>query len=117
VLANAMRLDQVIISFISNAVKYAPNSKHIQVITRITPDRELYFGVRDFGIGIQEENLEQVFGKFFRVSDDASQAQGLGIGLYICAEILKRHNARLGVSSDYGNGSLFYFTMPLLDHE
>ncbi|MDE3247708.1 MAG: response regulator [Bacteroidota bacterium] len=110
--ANAVRLEQVIINFISNAIKYAPSSK-IEVITRIDDGDNLYFGVRDHGIGISPEDQENIFGKFYRVSDSARNVQGLGIGLYICAEILRRHHASFGVESKSGEGSLFYFSIPL----
>lgn len=110
--ANAVRLEQVIINFISNAVKYAPSS-NIEVITRIDDTDSLYFGVRDHGIGISPEDQENIFGKFYRVSDSARNVQGLGIGLYICAEILRRHQAIFGVESKAGEGSLFYFSIPL----
>ena len=113
---NTERIEQVIINFISNAVKYSPNSREIEVITKITPSRELYFGVKDSGIGISPENQGNIFGKFYRVADTALQAQGLGIGLYICSEILKNHNAEFGVISEHGNGSLFYFTIPVADN-
>jgi signal transduction histidine kinase len=111
---NAVRLEQVIINFISNAVKYAPNSNEIEIITRLTPSNELYFGVQDHGIGISAENQVNVFGKFYRVSETNRHAQGLGIGLYICAEILKRHHSDFGVVSEPGKGSLFYFTLPVV---
>lgn len=111
---NALRLEQVIINFISNAIKYSPKSKQIEVIARVTPANELYFGVKDWGIGISAENQVHVFGKFYRVSEASLHASGLGIGLYICSEILKRHNAAFGVESEPGNGSLFYFTLPVV---
>jgi len=110
---NAERLEQVIINFISNAVKYSPDSKEIELITKITASNELYFGVKDSGIGISPESHENIFGKFYRVAEASRHAQGLGIGLYICSEILKRHNAEYGVISEYGKGSLFYFTIPV----
>ncbi len=113
---NAVRLEQVIINFISNAVKYSPKSKEIEVITSITPGNELYFGVKDWGIGILPENQQNVFGKFYRVSEASLYAQGLGIGLYICSEILERHGADFGVTSEPGKGSLFYFTIPLIQN-
>jgi len=112
---NALRLEQVIINFISNAVKYSPKSKEIEIITAVTPDNELYFAVKDWGIGISRENQEHIFSKFYRVSEASQHASGLGIGLYICSEILKRHNADFGVISEPGDGSLFYFKLPLLD--
>ncbi|MEO5681701.1 MAG: ATP-binding protein [Chitinophagaceae bacterium] len=116
VIGNPERLEQVIINFISNAVKYAAKSKEIEVITKIAPLNKLYFGVQDHGIGIPPEIQENIFGKFYRASDASLHAQGLGIGLYICAEILKRHQADFGVTSTPGEGSLFYFTLPLADN-
>ena len=114
---NALRLEQVIINFISNAIKYSPKSRQIEVITRLTPANELYFGVKDWGIGISSENQAHVFGKFYRVSEASLHASGLGIGLYICSEILKRHSAAFGVESEPGNGSLFYFRIPVISKE
>ena len=112
---NAVRLEQVIINFISNAIKYAPESNEIEVITKMTGNGQLYFGVQDKGIGIAPENQANVFGKFYRVSEASKHAQGLGIGLYICAEILKRHQSEFGVESEPGKGSLFYFTLPVTE--
>lgn len=113
VLANEMRLEQVLINFISNAVKYTPAAKAVDVITRIQPDGKLYFAIKDYGIGIPEKDRESIFNKFFRVSDAESTPQGLGIGLYICSEILRRHNADFGVESELGKGSTFWFTLPV----
>lgn len=116
ILANAIRLEQVIINFISNAIKYSPRKKDVEVITEITPDNKLFVGVKDWGIGISEETKANIFNKFYRVNEASKYAQGLGIGLYICAEILQRHNADFGVESEIGNGSLFYFTIPLISN-
>ncbi|MFT3704714.1 MAG: response regulator [Agriterribacter sp.] len=114
---NDVRLEQVIINFISNAFKYSPGKKEIEIITKVTEKNELYFGVKDWGIGIDEKNQCDVFAKFYRVSGAATHAQGLGIGLYICAEILKRHGSDFGVVSKPGEGSLFYFTLPLIENK
>jgi signal transduction histidine kinase/DNA-binding response OmpR family regulator len=115
ILASDIRLEQVIINFISNAVKYSPQSKYIEVLTELTPKNQLYFAVRDWGIGISAENQKDIFSKFYRVSEATTYAQGLGMGLYICAEILKRHGADFGVISEPGKGALFYFKMPLIN--
>ncbi len=112
ILANEIRLEQVIINFISNAVKYSHQNNEVEIFTEITAANELYFSVKDYGIGISPENQKNIFSKFYRVSEGPPYAQGLGIGLYICAEILKRHNANYGVKSEPGKGSLFYFTIP-----
>ncbi len=111
---NDVRLEQVILNFLTNAIKYAPSSKEIHLITEIRKDNTLYFAVKDFGIGISEEDQQNVFTKFFRVAQPTSHIQGLGIGLYICAEILKRHNVIFGVESEPGKGSSFYFIIPII---
>jgi signal transduction histidine kinase len=116
IMANDIRLEQVIINFISNAVKYSPHNKYIEVLTELTPQKQLYFAVRDWGIGISAETQKDIFSKFYRVSEATSCAQGLGMGLYICAEILKRHGAYFGVISEPGKGALFYFNIPLINN-
>jgi signal transduction histidine kinase/DNA-binding response OmpR family regulator len=115
IMANDIRLEQVIINFISNAVKYSPQNKYIEVLTEFTFGNELYFAVKDWGIGISPENQKNIFSKFYRVSEAARCAQGLGMGLYICAEILKRHHADFGVISEPGEGALFYFSVPIIN--
>jgi signal transduction histidine kinase len=112
---NAQRLEQVLINLISNAVKYSVLDKNIAITTSITADNKLYCGVKDWGIGISEDKQKAVFDKFYRVGDPMTFAQGLGVGLYISAEILKVHGADFGVTSKPGNGSLFYFTIPVLN--
>jgi signal transduction histidine kinase len=114
--ANALRLEQVIINFVSNAIKYSPRNKAVEVITEVRPGNKLFVGVKDWGIGISEEMQANVFSKFYRVNEASRYAQGLGIGLYICSEILQRHHADFGVESELGKGSLFYFTIPLISN-
>ena len=112
IIGNAVRLEQVIINFLTNAIKYAPDSTEIHVFAEVRNTKEFYFGVQDFGIGIPKESQADIFGKFFRVNHAAKHIQGLGIGLYICSEILKIHSAKFGVVSEPGKGSLFYFILP-----
>jgi two-component system sensor histidine kinase/response regulator len=73
---------------------------------------QLYVGVKDFGIGMLPEQQHHVFDKFYRVEETSQRFQGLGIGLYISAEIIRRHGGQIGVKSEYGKGSEFYFLMP-----
>ncbi|SMC75109.1 hybrid sensor histidine kinase/response regulator [Pedobacter nyackensis] len=110
--ADEMRIEQVIVNFLTNAIKYSPGTKEIQ-INIDTSENELYLGVRDFGIGIAPELQKSVFEKFYRVEETAIHFQGLGIGLYISAEIIQRHGGEVGVKSKLGEGSEFYFTLPL----
>jgi signal transduction histidine kinase len=69
--------------------------------------------VKDYGIGIPKDHQSNIFGKFYRVEESAGQFQGLGIGLYICAEIIRRHGGEYGVESEPGKGSTFYFSIPM----
>ncbi len=107
------RIEQVIINYLTNAVKYSPESKEIHIGTDIRPDGRLWVQVRDFGIGIRKDHQPNIFSKFYRVEETANRFQGLGIGLYICAEIIRRHEGEYGVESEPGEGSVFYFSVPI----
>jgi len=110
--ADEMRIEQVIINFLTNAIKYSPGTSeiHIKVEER---GEHVYVGVKDFGIGINADQQKNVFEKFYRVEETAIHFQGLGIGLYISAEIIRRHHGEVGVQSVPGEGSEFYFSIPL----
>ena len=107
------RIEQVIINYLTNAVKYSPENKDIHIETDIRPDGCLRVSVRDFGIGIRKDHQANIFSKFYRVEEAANRFQGLGIGLYICAEIIRRHEGKYGVESEPGQGSVFYFSVPI----
>ncbi len=110
-----MRIEQVIINYLTNAVKYSPDNKEIHIETTVSPDNALSVKVRDFGIGIPKAHQANIFSKFYRVEESANRFQGLGIGLYICAEIIRRHAGEFGVESEPGHGSAFYFSVPVLE--
>ena len=76
-------------------------------------EKAVKVSVTDFGIGIPEYKQESVFQKFYRVEESSLKFQGMGIGLYICSEIIKQHEGTIGVSSKINEGSTFYFTLPL----
>lgn len=107
------RLQQVVINLLSNATKYSPDIKNI-IVTVKEKNEELIFSVRDHGIGISPENLENVFKRYFRVEDRAMRFQGMGIGLFISKEIINKHNGKMWVESEIGVGSTFYFSIPLV---
>lgn len=108
-----MRIEQVIINYLTNAVKYSPDRKEIDIQAQVRPNERLFVEVRDYGIGIRKDQQANIFSKFYRVEESASRFQGLGIGLYICAEIIRRHEGEFGVESEPGHGSAFYFSVPL----
>jgi len=107
------RLTQVLINLLSNAVKYSPRQKEVKVTIEQRTDH-LIVSVADQGIGIYKDHLKKIFERYYRVNQqDAIQFQGLGIGLYITYEIIKRHGGKLWVESTYGKGSTFYFSLPV----
>jgi signal transduction histidine kinase len=112
VFGDEMRIEQVIINFITNAIKYSPGTHEIEIFSRLC-DGEIYIAVKDFGIGMSKEHQQKVFGKFYRVEETSERFQGLGIGLFICQEIIQRHQGTIGVKSTPGKGSEFYFYLPL----
>ncbi|WJK45683.1 PAS domain S-box protein [Chitinophagaceae bacterium DXS] len=111
VYADKQRIEQVIINLLSNAVKYSPRANVVKVETH-KEDHRAILAIRDFGIGIKEELQEHIFSRFYRVEDQANQP-GLGIGLYICKEIIHRHNGHLYVESSPAEGSIFWFDIPI----
>jgi len=116
VFGDEIRLEQVVINFITNAIKYAPGTNQVNVTINIK-DGELYLAVKDFGIGISKEQQEKIFDKFYRVEENSNRFNGLGIGLYICSEIINRHGGKIGVNSVPDEGSEFYFIIPITEEE
>jgi len=107
-----LRLEQVINNLISNAIKYSPAADKI-IIKSFVVLNELYVSVKDFGIGIAPENLENIFTAYYRVKNTSADFEGLGIGLYLCSEIVKSHLGKIWVHSDPAQGSTFYFKLPI----
>ncbi len=106
------RLQQVVNNLLTNAVKYSPDSPDVFIHIEQTSN-EIKVAVKDNGIGIPKHILNRIFERYYRVEEHAIQFQGLGIGLFICSEIIKRHNGKLWVESEQGKGSTFYFTIPV----
>jgi len=108
------RIGQVVTNLITNAIKYSPNSEKIIVHTSVK-DGEVILCVEDFGIGISGDDQKKVFEQFYRVSGDMQHTfPGLGLGLYISSEIIKREGGRIWVNSTPGEGSSFCFALPLI---
>jgi PAS domain S-box-containing protein len=112
VCADAERINQVIVNLFNNAIKYAPESKTIKIhIEKVTDMAKI--SITDNGPGITTEKLTHLFDRYYRVETHGIQGSGLGLGLYICAEIIKKHNGQIGVNSELGKGSTFWFILPL----
>jgi len=113
--ADKEKLTSVVSNLISNAIKYSDYASAIVVRSEIVGDTVMV-SVTDTGIGIRQHDLEKLFDRFYRVeSTQTKTISGFGIGLYLSAEIIRRHNGKIWAESTYGAGSTFYFTLPLVD--
>jgi two-component system phosphate regulon sensor histidine kinase PhoR len=110
---NAERLEQVLMNLINNAVKYSQVNKKVVIKTEKL-DNHIRISVIDFGIGLSEDQKERIFERFYRVEDKKHMASGLGMGLYISAEIVSNHKGKIGVDGEFGKGATFYFELPLI---
>ena len=105
-------LAQVVSNLIRNAAKYSPHDSEINVESRIQ-DGTIVVGFEDFGIGISPEDQKHIFERFYRAPSVAATYQGLGLGLSICKTIIERMGGKIWVESTPGQGSRFYFSLPL----
>jgi signal transduction histidine kinase len=113
VYADAKRIQQVIINLLSNAAKYSPGSTNIIIGIRKDKDHVKFY-VQDFGIGISKSKIPLIFERFYRVEENGSVVQGLGLGLFICSGIIKSHEGQIGAESTLEKGSTFWFSLPLV---
>jgi signal transduction histidine kinase len=115
VAADADKLHQVLTNLIENGVKYSPDGGRIEL--RIEPqERHVRFSVRDEGIGIPPHEQRRIFEKFYRLDPNLTRGVGgTGLGLYICRELVRRMNGRIWVASREGEGSTFFFELPLAE--
>jgi len=111
--ADPIRIGQVLINLISNAIKYSPEEKTILIKSSFDGNRVIV-SIQDFGMGIRKEDQEKIFDRFFRIiSKNEKSISGLGLGLYISSEIIVQHNGKIWLESQKGKGSTFYFSLPL----
>jgi PAS domain S-box-containing protein len=110
--ADPNRIEQVIVNLLNNAIRYSPGTDHVNVFLNKEND-VIKIGIQDFGIGIAPEKLQHIFSRFYRVDDTNPNISGLGIGLYLCNEIITRHKGKIWAESKPGVGSTFWFTLPI----
>ena len=107
------RIGQVINNLINNAVKYSPGKDKVE-ITAFVEDGFIKVKVKDLGIGIPKDKQTKIFERFYRVEALSKNTfEGLGLGLFISMEIIKKHKGQIGLESDEGIGSEFWFTIPI----
>ncbi|AMR04935.1 MULTISPECIES: sensor histidine kinase [Bacillus] len=111
VIANQGRIEQVIVNFITNAIRYTPNKEDIIISTIDEKDR-IKVCIENKGTHIEEEQLDKIWDRFYRVDTARQRSQGgTGLGLAISKNILELHDAEYGVKNTE-NGVLFYFYLP-----
>jgi PAS domain S-box-containing protein len=111
--ADRERIGQVLINLLNNAIKYSPNDQSIIISTKVT-GKAVRVNIRDFGIGMSEATRLKIFDRFFRATDNNIKTYpGLGLGLFIASDIVKKHGGEIGVDSEVDKGTLIYFTLPL----
>ncbi|HEY0898969.1 MAG TPA: ATP-binding protein, partial [Sphingobacteriaceae bacterium] len=111
IVADQNRIEQVVCNLISNAAKYSPDSNEIKICIGAEQD-QLQFKVIDYGEGVPEKTIPHLFDRYYRAQDDYT-ASGLGLGLYISSEIIRGHGGEIGVHTEVGKGSSFWFTLPV----
>lgn len=111
--ADKEKIESVIRNLLSNAIKYSAPGTTIHVKC-IKHKKHVEVSVTDEGMGIKKEDIQNIFQRYYRVETNATKTiSGFGIGLYLSAEIIKRHGGTIGVESFLEKGSIFYFTLPL----
>ncbi len=107
------RLRQIIVNLVSNAIKYTPNEGNIKVGATLRDD-SVMISVEDTGLGISPEDQAQIFERFYRVRrPETDGIEGTGLGLAIVKSLVEAHGGTIGLKSHLGEGSTFYFTIPL----
>jgi len=113
VLVDKEQIGQVLTNLISNAIKYSPEGGDINITSETTNDGQCMVSIADTGIGIDDSEKKKIFERFFRKNNDSTRSStGVGLGLYICDAIIRQHGGEIGVKSQAGKGSVFYFLLP-----
>ena len=110
--ADEHAIDQVVVNLVNNIVKYAPDSLVIAIKVEKTGD-SVKISIKDTGPGIDPEKIPFLFDRYYQAQSAGFNNSGLGLGLYISAEIIRKHDGQIGVDSALGHGSTFWFTLPL----
>ena len=111
ILADRHRIEQVLTNLLSNAIKYSPGEKKV-IVDSQKKDGELIIRVRDYGMGVAKEEQSNIFERFYRSKHMSDTIVGFGLGLYICRDIIVRHDGKIWVEREE-KGSSFYFSLPL----
>jgi two-component system phosphate regulon sensor histidine kinase PhoR len=113
--ADQDKIDQILTNLVSNAIKYSPRGGLIRVIGKPLADKHFVeVRVEDHGMGIPKEHIAKVWERFHRVDNrDNREIGGTGIGLFLVKSLVEAHHGQVGIESEYGVGSTFYFIIPI----
>ncbi|MBC8000248.1 MAG: PAS domain-containing sensor histidine kinase [Leptolyngbya sp.] len=112
IIVDGERIIQVLVNLLSNAIKFS-SPQHQVMVSGACEDSDYLFKVVDFGPGIAAQSRETVFERFKQVGIDSAKRKGSGLGLAICKAIVREHRGKIGVVSELGKGSEFWFRVPL----
>jgi PAS domain S-box-containing protein len=112
--ADATRLKQVLMNLLGNAVKFTPNGGRIELAARLDGGN-VYMEVRDSGPGIPLDEQKRIFEAFYRLRESGKKTEGTGLGLAITQRLVELHGSDLKLTSQPGQGSCFYFSLPAAD--
>ena len=107
------KLVEVLVNYLSNSIKYSNNQKRISIKVS-KQESSITVSVRDYGLGVNAEHLPYVFNRFYR-AEKTKNLEGIGLGLYLCRRIINAHDGRVWAESKEGEGSTFYFCIPLVN--
>ena len=105
-------IKEVVINIVENAIKYTPTGGSIHILSKETEDF-VFVSVKDTGDGIKPEDLDKVWGKFTRGSDQDLKTKGSGLGLYLVKYFIELHGGRVTLESQVGSGTTVSFQLPL----
>lgn len=112
IVGDEIRLGQVVENLISNAIKYSPNGRRVDVVLS-ADDEMIVLRVSDQGIGIPASKVPLIFERFYRVENEGEMIKGTGLGLFISREIVRMHGGEVAVESVEGTGSVFSVELPV----
>ncbi len=108
--ADRDRINQVLSNYLLNAIKYSPEAGKVDVELSVE-NGNVVVAVTDYGQGVTEDKIPQFFERYSR-ADDSKKIEGLGLGLFLCKQIINAHNGRVWIKSKINEGSTFYFSIP-----
>jgi PAS domain S-box-containing protein len=111
-IGDIQRIEQVLVNLLTNAIRYSAGSDKIMVYLD-QDGNKVKIGVKDYGLGIESINFDHIFSRFYQI-DNVSNVSGLGLGLYLCRQIVSEHQGKIWVESEVKKGSTFWIQLPVV---